>query len=306
MNRIAVLLPCYNEEVSLGPTIEAFKKNLPEANVFVCDNNSTDRTSEVAKKHGATVFVERLKGKGNAVRRLFDEVDADIYILSDGDLTYDPTRARDLIDKLTRERLDMVVGIRVEAGEGVIYRPGHRYGNKVFNQFLRLLFGSTFTDIFSGFRVFTKRFVKSFPAESRGFEIETELSVHALNLRLPTAEVSTQYFARPEGSFSKLNKYRDGSRILIKMLRLFVEYKPLHFFGLFFVLFTLAGSAMFTSVLLEFLHTGLVPRIPTLVTAVGFLLGSLVSIVIGVVMHYQNKIRWEQKRLWLLKYPKLS
>lgn len=304
MMKIAVLLPCYNEALSVGETIKGFKMALPDSQVYVCDNNSSDNTAEIATQHGATVIVERYKGKGNAVRRLFDEVEADIYLLSDGDTTYDPSVAQQLIDLLVSQRLDMVVGLRVEAGDGVIYRPGHRFGNQLFNRFLKLLFKSQFEDIFSGYRVFSRRFVKSFPAESDGFEIETELAVHALSLRLPTAEVATRYFARPDGSVSKLNKFRDGRRILSKMIRLFIEYRPLAFFGIVVTLLSSVGFAFFLSVLIEFLETGLVLRLPTLVTASGLLSCSVVSMVLGLILHYQNKARWEQKRLCLLSYRK--
>ncbi|HKH02654.1 MAG TPA: glycosyltransferase family 2 protein, partial [Bradyrhizobium sp.] len=207
--RIAVLVPCFNEEAAVATVVHAFRKALPSAQIFVYDNNSSDRTAEVAREAGAEVRSERRQGKGHVVRRMFADVDADVYVLVDGDATYDAPSAPRMIDALVSDRLDMVVGLRVDQVRAA-YRPGHRTGNWMLTSFLSSVFGQAFKDILSGYRVFSRRFVKSFPVLSDGFEIETELTVHALELALPAAEIETPYYARPEGSFSKLNTWRDG------------------------------------------------------------------------------------------------
>src|SRR5262245_32640338 len=211
--RIAVLVPCYNEEAAVATVVADFRKALPQATIYVYDNNSRDRTADVARGAGAIVRSERRQGKGHVVRRMFADVDADVYVLVDGDATYDAPSAPAMVEKLVSEHLDMVVGLRVDQSVAA-YRPGHRTGNWMLTSFLASVFGEAFKDILSGYRVFSRRFVKSFPVLSDGFEIETELSVHALELALPVAEVATPYYARPEGSFSKLNTWRDGFRIL--------------------------------------------------------------------------------------------
>src|SRR3954466_15980823 len=236
--RIAVLVPCYNEEAAVGTVVADFCKALPAAKIFVYDNNSKDRTIALAGEAGAEVRSERRQGKGHVVRRMFADIDADIYVLVDGDATYDAPSAPRMIEKLLSEHLDMVVGFRVDQSLAA-YRPGHRTGNWMLTSFLSSVFGEAFKDILSGYRVFSRRFVKSFPVLSDGFEIETELSVHALELALPVPEVSTPYYARPEGSFSKLNTWRDGFRILGTILRLYRSEKPLRFFtaiGIFLML----------------------------------------------------------------------
>lgn len=300
--RIAVLLPCHNEEVSIARTISNFRLALPGAEIFVCDNRSTDATAQVARQAGAVVLSEKRKGKGNAVRKLFSAVDADVYIMADGDDTYDSSASPRLVERLLSEKLDMIIGKRVEAGDGVIYRSGHRFGNQMFNRFLKFLFGSDFTDIFSGYRVMSKGFVKSFPIHSAGFDIETELAVHALSLGVSTEEIDTPYRARGEDSHSKLNKYRDGPKILFRMIKLFAEFRPLLFFGIFAFLFLIPGATLFLSVLREFLETGLVPRFPSLIVSMMLLTLSGFSVAFGVILKYVSKSRIETKKLFYLSH----
>ena len=230
--RIAVLLPCYNEEAAIAQTIAGFRAALPDAAIYVYDNNSTDRTVEVAAQAGAIVRSEKMQGKGNVVRRMFADVEADIYVMADGDATYDAAAAPGMVRKLLEEQLDMVVGARKSEVEEA-YRRGHALGNKLFTGLLASLFGRSFTDIFSGYRVFSRRFAKSFPALARGFETETEISVHALELAMPVGEVVTSYGARPEGSVSKLSTYRDGWRILKTIFHLYRIERPVLFYGSF-------------------------------------------------------------------------
>src|SRR3954454_3016554 len=227
---IAVLLPCYNEEAAIGATIAGFRAALPAATIYVYDNNSRDRTRELAAEGGAVVRTERQQGKGNVVRRMFADIDADVYVMADGDLTYDPKAAPAMVDLLLAEQLDMVVGTRRHE-EKEAFRGGHVLGNKLFTGLLSGLFGRSFSDIFSGYRAFSRRFVKSFPVLSSGFEIETEMSVHALELRMPVGELETAYGARPEGSQSKLSTYRDGWRILSTIGTLYRIEPPVLFFG---------------------------------------------------------------------------
>ena len=231
-DKIAVIIPCYNEEVAIPDVIKAFRKELPKAEIYVYDNNSKDKTIEVAKKAGAIVRSEYGQGKGNVVRRMFADIDADIYVMIDGDHTYHAPSVNKLINKLKDENLDMVVGCR-KATEQESYRSGHRFGNKLFTTFVAMLFGQSFTDILSGYRVFSRRFVKSFPCMSGGFEIETELTVHSLDMKVPVAEVDTPYASRPEGSESKLSTYKDGIRILWMIFMLAKEIKPFLFFSCF-------------------------------------------------------------------------
>ena len=228
--RVAVLVPCFNEQAAVGKVVSAFRNALPAAEIYVYDNNSKDRTAEVAREAGAEVRTERRQGKGHVVRRMFADIDADVYVLVDGDATYDAPSAPCMIEKLVNEHLDMVVGLRVDQ-EVEAWRLGHRFGNRMLTGFLSAVFGQAFKDILSGYRVFSRRFVKSFPVLSDGFEIETELTVHALELSMPVAEVETPYYARPEGSVSKLNTYRDGLRILATILKLYRSEKPLRFFS---------------------------------------------------------------------------
>jgi glycosyltransferase involved in cell wall biosynthesis len=300
--RVAVLIPCYNEEVAIGDTVRGFRKALPQAQIYVYDNNSKDRTMEVARAAGAIVRSETLQGKGNVVRRMFSDVEADIYIMTDGDATYDPEAAQSMIDLLIADNLDMVVGRRIST-ETSAYRAGHVLGNRMLTGFLAQLFGQRFTDILSGYRTFSRRFAKSFPALSAGFETETELTVHALTLNLPIAEVETRYFARPEGSISKLSTYRDGFRILRVMIALFKNERPVSFFGLAAALLALLSIALSVPVIITFVETGLVPRFPTAILSASIMLLAFLSVVCGLVLDTVTRGRREMKRLAYLQIP---
>lgn len=266
--RVAVLLPCRDEAAAIGATVAAFRAALPAATVYVFDNASTDRTAEAAAEAGAVVRREARPGKGNVVRRMFADVEAEIYVLADGDLTYDAAAAPGMIEMLRGDRLDMVVGTRRHS-DSAAYRPGHRFGNRLLTGLVQRIFGRRFEDMLSGYRVFSRRFVKTFPAMSHGFEIETELTVHALQMRLPAGEVATDYAARPENSVSKLSTYRDAIRIVRTIGLLAKEEKPLAVFGGAALALLAPSALMFASVLLEFLATGLVARFPTLIVSVG-------------------------------------
>lgn len=292
---IAVLLPCYNEEAAIAQVVLDFRKHLPGTRIFVYDNNSSDKTAEQAARAGATVVPCRRQGKGNVVRQMFADIDADIYIMSDGDGTYDVEAAPKLIQTLLDERVDMVVGTRndvtLDAG-----RKGHAFGNNIFNKVFQLIFGNDFTDIFSGYRVFTRRFAKSFPAMSPGFEIETEMSVHASTLRLPVIEVGTHYGVRGEGSESKLSTFRDGFKILRMIGTLMKETRPFLFFS--YIAVGLVGLSMFSAapVLIEYFQTGLVDRMPTWVLSMTMLLASMMVFMAGVILDSVARGRNEQKR----------
>jgi glycosyltransferase involved in cell wall biosynthesis len=300
--RVAVLVPCFNEEAAVATVVADFRKALPAAEIFVYDNNSSDRTVEIARAAGAVVRSERRQGKGHVVRRMFADVDADIYVLVDGDATYDAPSAPRMIDRLINDHLDMVVGFRVDQSVAA-YRPGHRTGNWMLTSFLSAVFGQAFKDILSGYRVFSRRFVKSFPVLSDGFEIETELSVHALELALPVTEIETPYYARPEGSVSKLNTWRDGFRILGTILKLYRSEKPLRFFtviGLFLVLISI-GLAI--PVVITYLEEGLVPRLPTAVLSMGLMIVAVLSVSSGLVLDTVTRGRREMKLLAYLSQP---
>jgi len=300
--RVAVLLPCYNEAAAIAQTVADFRAALPEATIYVYDNNSTDATVEVAKAAGAVVRTERMQGKGNVVRRMFADIDADIYIMADGDATYEAAAAPGLISLLVDDQLDMVVGARKSEVEAA-YRRGHRLGNAMLTGMLAWLFGRTFTDILSGYRVFSRRFVKSFPVLSAGFEIETEISVHALELRMPVAERITAYAARPEGSESKLSTYRDGWRILMTILTLFRIEKPLAFFGLIGGLLALIAVGISIPLFITYFETGLVPRLPTAVLAMGMMLLAFLNGFCGLILDTVVRGRREMRRLAYLAYP---
>jgi glycosyltransferase involved in cell wall biosynthesis len=299
---IAVLLPCYNEAATIARVVEGFARALPGATIYVYDNNSTDETRTEAAAAGAIVRREPYQGKGHVVRRMFADIDADIYLLADGDLTYDPTAAGRLIDLLVSDNLDMVVGTRV-TDESAAYRRGHRTGNRAFNLVVEYLFGQGFTDILSGYRVFSRRFAKSFPAASGGFEIETELSIHALDLKLAVTEVPLRYGARPENSTSKLKTYRDGVRILWKILKMYRALHPLRFFGTLAVVTMLVAIALAVPLLATFVETGLVPRLPTAVLVMGLVQVSLLSGAVGLVLHEVAASRRELKRMRYLDLP---
>ncbi|MFO1107861.1 MAG: glycosyltransferase family 2 protein [Bradyrhizobium sp.] len=300
--RIAVLVPCYNEEAAVATVVADFRKALPQAAIYVYDNNSRDRTVAVAREAGAEVRSETHQGKGHVVRRMFADVDADVYVLVDGDATYDAPSAPGMIDKLVAEHLDMVVGLRVDQSVAA-YRPGHRTGNWMLTAFLASVFGEAFKDILSGYRVFSRRFVKSFPVLSDGFEIETELSVHALELALPVAEVSTPYYARPEGSFSKLNTWRDGFRILGTILRLYRSEKPLRFFTAIGMFLMLVSIGLAIPIIITYLEAGVVPRLPTAVLSTGLMIIAMLSISSGLVLDTVTRGRREMKLLAYLSQP---
>lgn len=300
--RIAVLVPCYNEEAAVATVVADFRKALPGAEIYVYDNNSRDNTTAVARKAGAIVRSERRQGKGHVVRRMFADVEADIYVLVDGDATYDAPSAPRMIDKLLAEHLDMVVGLRIDQSQAA-YRLGHRTGNRMLTGFLSSTFGHAFKDILSGYRVFSRRFVKSFPVLSDGFEIETELAVYALELSLPVAEVETPYYARPEGSFSKLNTWRDGFRILGTMLKLYRSERPLRFFTVIGILLALAAITLAIPIVVTFIETGLVPRLPTAVLSMGLTIMAMLSVSSGLVLDTVTRGRREMKMLAYLSQP---
>lgn len=293
--RIAVILPCYNEGKTIADTVRQFRDALPGARIAVFDNNSSDDTRSRAREAGAEVWTERYQGKGNVVRRMLSEVEADVYVMADGDATYHADSAPAMIERLQSEHLDMVVGRRV-TDDAAAYRSGHRWGNRLLSGAVRHIFGRTMSDILSGYRVMSRRFAKSFPATSEGFEIETELTVHALELRLPVAEVDTPYFARPEGSTSKLNTWRDGFRILGTIARLFLLVQPFRFFSLLALLFATVAVALFVPVLTEYFQTGFVTRLPSLIVAASSAVLALIAFVVGVILHTTTTGRLEAKR----------
>jgi glycosyltransferase involved in cell wall biosynthesis len=303
--RIAVLVPCYNEEAAIATVVADFRKALPTAEIYVYDNNSSDRTITVARDAGAQVRSERRQGKGHVVRRMFADVDADIYVLVDGDATYDAASAPRMIDTLLSDHLDMVVGFRVDQAEAA-YRPGHRTGNWMLTSFLASVFGQAFKDILSGYRVFSRRFVKSFPVLSDGFEIETELTVHALELALPAAEIDTPYYARPEGSFSKLNTWRDGFRILGTILQLYRSERPLRFFVAIGIFLTLVAIGLAIPIVVTFFEEGLVPRLPTAVLSMGLMILAVLSVSSGLVLDTVTRGRREMKLLAYLAQPAMN
>jgi glycosyltransferase involved in cell wall biosynthesis len=299
--RIAVLLPCFNEEATIAATVAGFRAALPGATVYVYDNNSRDRTREIAAAGGAVVRSERQQGKGHVVRRMFADIDADVYVMADGDLTYDPKSAQAMVDLLLAEQLDMVVGTRRHEDKDA-YRGGHVLGNRLFTGILGRLFGRSFSDIFSGYRVFSRRFVKSFPVLSSGFEIETEMSVHALELRMPVGEVETAYGSRPEGSQSKLSTYGDGWRILKTIATLYRIERPVLFFGSIGAL--LLAAALFLSIPLitTYLDTGLVPRFPTAILVTGMAIVAVLCFFAGLILDTVTRGRRELRRLFYLSY----
>ena len=291
---MAVLVPCYNEERSIAKVVADFRAALPSATIFVFDNNSTDRTVEVARAAGAEVFTEPHQGKGHVVRRMFTDVEADIYVLVDGDATYDAPSAPKMVDLLLRERLDMVVGTRLDR-EVAAYRKGHRTGNWLLTAFVAQVFGRAFTDMLSGYRVFSRRFVKSFPVLSGGFEIETELTIHALELGLPVAEVPTPYYARVLGSASKLNTWRDGFRILRTLFKLYRAERPLRFFGSIGAMLAIIAIGLAIPVVVTYFATGLVPRLPTAILSMGLMLLAFLCTAAGLILDTVTRGRRETK-----------
>ncbi len=299
---IAVLLPCYNEATTIEGVVRDFKASLPDAEVFVFDNNSTDGTSGIAKSAGAHVRNIQMQGKGNVVRRSFADIDADVYVLADGDGTYDTAAAPMLITKLIVEGLDMVVGLRSTI-EQTAYRSGHRLGNRLLTRCVSILFGRTFEDMLSGYRVFSRRYVKSFPAHAAGFEIETELAVHALQLRMPVAEVSTIYRARPDGSTSKLNTFKDGFRILRTILGLLQAERPLAFFSVGFAICIVISVLLAVPLVETYLQTGFVPRFPTAILCAALAVLGSVLLACGLILDTVTRGRIEMKRMAYLAIP---
>jgi len=299
--RIAVLLPCHNEEAAIAGVVGAFRAALPAATIYVYDNNSTDHTIDLAQAAGAVVRTERHQGKGYVVRRMFADVDADIYVLADGDATYDAPSAPAMIARLVAEKLDMMVGARVHREEAA-YRAGHQTGNRLLTAFVSNIFGQSFSDMLSGYRVFSRRFVKSFPVLSGGFEIETELTIHALELELPVAEVNTPYYPRPEGSASKLNTWRDGFRILWSIVQIYRSERPLPFFSAIAVALAAIAIGLALPIVVTFIQEGIVPRFPTAILATGLMLSALLSFASGLVLDTVARGRREVKLLAYLRY----
>jgi glycosyltransferase involved in cell wall biosynthesis len=292
-----VLLPCYNEEAAIGATVAGFRAALPPgATIYVYDNNSRDRTAEVAAQAGAVVRTERQQGKGHVVMRMFADIDADVYVMADGDLTYDPTSARGMVDLLLAEQLDMVVGTRRHT-ERDAYRGGHVLGNKLFTTLLSGLFGRSFSDIFSGYRVFSRRFVKSFPVISSGFEIETEISVHALELKMPVGEVETAYAARLEGSQSKLSTFSDGWRILRTIVTLYRVERPALYYGAIGAFLAALAVVLAIPLVITYAQTGLVPRVPTAILVTGIIIIAVLCFFAGLILDTVTRGRRELRRL---------
>jgi glycosyltransferase involved in cell wall biosynthesis len=291
---VAVLVPCYNEERAIAKVVADFRAALPGASVYVYDNNSTDGTVAAAKQAGAVVRRETHQGKGHVVRRMFNDIEADIYVLVDGDATYDVPSAQTMIDTLLADRLDMVVATRVDREEAA-YRPGHRTGNRLLTAIVANIFGRAFTDILSGYRVFSRRFVKSFPILSGGFEIETELTVHALELELPVGEVATPYYSRPSGSSSKLNTWQDGFRILWTVLKLYRAERPLSLFGSLGIALGIMAIGLVIPIFITYVQEGLVPRLPTAVLSTGLMVLACLSVAVGLILDTVTRGRREAK-----------
>jgi len=301
--KIAILIPCFNEEATIGKVIESFRKVLPRSTIYVYDNNSTDDTYNVAAEYGVVVNKEINQGKGNVIRRMFADIDADIYVMVDGDLTYNSSVVTDMIDKLVDKNLDMVNCARIST-ESLAYRLGHRFGNRVLTLIVQTIFGKNIQDLLSGYRVFSKRFVKTFPAHSREFEIETELTVHSLEMRLPIAEIRSDYYSRPEGSVSKLSTYRDGIRILYTILKLVFTEKPYIAFTILSLFSLLSGVLLgWFAVIQPWMDTGLVVKIPSAILATGLVISSLLLFVTGVIAQALNI---QRKELFRLKYLSFS
>jgi glycosyltransferase involved in cell wall biosynthesis len=299
---VAVLIPCYNEEATIARVVEDFRQAIPRARIYVYDNNSRDKTIEMARAAGAVVRTEPFQGKGNVVRRMFADIEADIYVLVDGDATYDASTAPSMIQCLIDNQLDMVNGARVTAIREA-YRPGHRFGNWLLTGIVRWIFGDRFKDMLSGYRIFSRRYVKSFPSLANGFEIETELTVHALHLRMPTAEVDTPYKDRPEGSTSKLSTFKDGFRILWMIVKLMKNEKPIPFFSVIAGLFACGSVLLMLPILAEFLTTGLVPRLPTAVLSMSMMILGFLSLACGLILDTVTRGRCEIKRMRYLNIP---
>lgn len=300
---VAVLVPCYNEENTVAKVVADFKAALPGASVYVFDNCSSDNTGSCALQAGATVCQVRRRGKGNVVRRMFADVEAQVYVLVDGDDTYNAASAPRMVAELEVEGLDMVVGTRLTHFDAGAFRHGHRFGNDLLTGVLGMIFGRSFSDILSGYRVFSRRFVKSFPALAQGFETESELTVHALELRMPVGEVETPYYQRPPDSKSKLNTYRDGLRILYTILALFKEERPLSFFSILAALLALISVALAIPIFITYVKTGLVPRFPTAILSMGIMTLAFLSLTSGIILETVTRGRHEMKRMFYLQQP---
>ena len=300
--KVAVLIPCYNEALSIAQVVQDSKKYLPDAAIYVYDNNSTDDTAKIARKAGAVVRFENHQGKGNVVRRMFADIEADVYVMTDGDATYDIASVPKMIQKLLDEHLDMVTGVRKSKQEAA-YRSGHQFGNKMMTRIVHWFFGKHTEDMLSGLRVFSRRFVKSYPATSKGFEIETELTVFSSSMRLPVADVETPYYARPEGSQSKLSTFKDGWRILKMIAVLIKEERPLLFFGLGAVILGILSILCAIPVIIQYMETGLVPRFPTAILSVGLMLCAGVSLAMALILDTVAKTRMELRRMKYLATP---
>jgi glycosyltransferase involved in cell wall biosynthesis len=305
-NKIAVLIPCYNEELTISRVVSDFQGSLPEATIYVYDNASTDNTSKVATKAGALVFQEPNKGKGNVVRRMFADIEANIYVIVDGDDTYEASKCPEMIEQVVNNNLDMVVATRKTTNSGGEYRWGHVFGNWMLTRSVSLIFGHGFTDMLSGYRVMSYRFVKSFPITSKGFEIETEMTVHALQVGASYQEIETMYDSRPEGSESKLNTFKDGFRILWMILLLFKGEKPFQFFGLLSLLFFVVSITLSIPLFTTYIETGLVPKIPTAVLSTGLMILSFFSLISGVILDSMSRLKLEGKRANYLSYKSLN
>lgn len=302
---IAVLLPCFNEATTIAGVVKHFREIMPEATIYVYDNNSTDRTIEQAEQAGAVIGREVLQGKGNVVRRMFADIEADVYVLSDGDETYDVASAPKMVSTLIRNKLDMVAASRVST-ETTAYRPAHQFGNRFLSGLVAWLFGDRFKDILTGYRVFSRRFVKSFPALSWGFEIETELTVHALELRMPSEELETPYHPRPAGSESKLNTWRDGTRIFMTILLLLKEVRPMFFFTSISLVLATASVLLAWPLLTTYMETGLVPRFPTAILSTGLMSVAFITMICGIILDSVTRGRRELKRMSYLNIPSLE
>lgn len=303
---VAVLLPCYNEEAAIAGVIGAFRAALPDATIYVFDNASDDNTAGIAASAGAVVRHESRRGKGAVVRRMFSDIEADVYVLADGDGTYNAASAPAMVQRLIDNNLDMVVGSRKDAGQAAVYRPGHRFGNWLFSTAVATLFGRQFSDILSGYRIMSRRFVKSLPVFAEGFEIETELTIHSLDMRLPVDEVETPYHERPEGSESKLNSFRDGWRILLTIFWLVKEERPLPFFSAIAGIVSLLSVVLAIPLFVDFFATGLVERIPTAILVTGMMVLSFALFTSGLVLDSVSRARKEAKMLAYLTYPALT
>ena len=302
LGKVAVLVPCFNEEAAINSVVCGFRVQLPDAAIYVYDNNSSDGTAEVAREAGAIVFQERLQGKGNVVRRMFADIEADTYVLVDGDGTYDIPSLALMLQAYVDGRVDMVSGARISNKKDA-FRVGHRFGNLMFTALVSMIFGRRFADMLSGYRVFSRRFVKSFPILSSGFEIETELTIHALELRMATGEVETPYHARPKGSASKLNTFRDGWRILMTIGRLVRQERPLQLFATASAILATTSVVLFVPILIEFIETGLVLRFPTAILSTGLMILAFLSLVCGLILDTVTRGRQEAKRMRYLSIP---